>query len=221
MPLLFTTICDLLSNLESLRKGQPPLLAANVTQKTSAQTKIWCQNLNLSIDSTDLDVVALLSTLLPKKRTDRVYGIQPRSLSRKLKRILGLGDGRHQLLDKWQEAGRGDLGSCVERALRQAEFPLQPQSRQITNEEIDDVLASIAGGYRYSAPKVRAAAHGVTELDVDDQLRSLYRRTQSREAKWLTRLILKDYGAVEIPEWMVFRSIDPRLPLVLKMQSTC
>ncbi len=220
MPLLFTTICDLLSNLESLRKAQPPLLAATVCQKTNAQTKRWCQNLNLSINSTDLDAVALLSTLFPKRRTDRVYGIQPRSLSRKLKRILGLGDGRHQLLDKWQEAGRGDLGCCVERALRQAEFPLQPQSRQITNEEIDDMLASIAGGYRYSAPKVRAAANSVTEQDVDDQLRSLYRRTQSREAKWLTRLILKDYGAVEIPEWMVFRSIDPRLPLVLKIHDT-
>ncbi len=132
MPLLFTTICDLLSMLESLRKAQPPLLAATVCQKTNAQTKRWCQNLNLSINSTDLDAVALLSTLFPKRRTDRVYGIQPRSLSRKLKRILGLGDGRHQLLDKWQEAGRGDLGCCVERALRQAEFPLQPRSRQIT-----------------------------------------------------------------------------------------
>lgn len=220
MPLLFTKICDLLSNLESLRRGRPPLLAATVCQETNAQTKSWCQNLNLSINSTDLDAVALLSTLFPKRRTDRVYGIQPRSLSRKLKRILGLGDGRHQLLDKWQEAGRGDLGCCVERALRQAEFPLQPQSRQITNEEIDDMLASIAGGYRYSAPKVRAAADTSTEQDVDDKLRSLYRRTQSREAKWLTRLILKDYGAVEIPEWLVLRSIDPRLPPVLKIHDT-
>lgn len=220
MPLLFTTICDLLSKLESLRKDQPSLPAATTCQKTNVQTNNWCQSLNLSINSADLDAVALLSTLFPKRRTDRVYGIQPRSLSRKLKRILGLGGGRHQLLDQWQEAGRGDLGCCVERALQQAEFPLQPQSWQITNEEIDDILASIAGGYRYSAPKVQAAANTSTEQDVDDQLRSLYRRTQSREAKWLTRLILKDYGAVEIPEWVVFRSIDPRLPLVLKIHNT-
>jgi len=220
MPLLFTTICDLLSDLESIRKRQPPLLAATVRQETNAQTNRWCQNLNLSINSIDLDAVALLSTLFPKRRTDRVYGIQPRSLSRKLKRILGLGDGRHQLLDKWQEAGRGDLGCCVERALQQAQFSLQPRDRQVTNEEIDDVLASIAGGYRYSAPKVRAAANGGSEVDVDEQLRSLYRRTQSREAKWLTRLILKDYGAVEIPEWVVFRCIDLRLPLALKIHDT-
>lgn len=217
MPLLFSCLCDLLSDLESLFKRQSPLLATALRRETNGRINKWCKSLDLSVNSPNLDVVALLSTLFPKRRTDRVYGIQPRSLSRKLKRVLGLGNGRHQLLDRWQEAGHGDLGSCVERALRQAEYPIQSRQRQVTVEEIDSMLASVAAGYRFSAPKVRAAVNDTTEQDVDQRLGLLYRRLQSREAKWLTRVILKDYGSVEIPEWTVLRCIDHHLPIALKV----
>ena len=220
MPLQFSRLCDLFSDLESLTKRQPPLFAAALRQESKKRVHQWCNSLSLSITSTDIDLVALLSALLPKRRTDRVYGIQPRSLSRKLKRILGLGNGRHQLLDRWQEAGWGDLGDCVERALKQAEFPLQPRIRQVTLEEIDTVLASIAARYRFSAPKVRAAAEGATDQQVDDALQSLYRRMQSTEAKWLTRMILKEYGSVDIPESVAFRCIDFQMPAAMKIHDS-
>ena len=220
MPLLFSRLCDLFSDLEGLHKRRSPLPAATLRQESNYRVNQWCKSLSLSINSTDVNLLALLSALFPKKRTDRVYGIQPRSLSRKLKRILGLGNGRHQLLDGWQEPGRGDLGACVERALQQAEFPLQPRNRQITIEEIDTVLATIAAGYRFSGPKVRAAAAGAVRQDDDELLVSLYQRMQSREAKWLTRMILKDYGPVDIPEWVVFRTVDAQMPIAMKIHDT-
>ena len=220
MPLLFSRLCDLFSDLEAPYKRQDSSTAAAVQHESNTRVRQWCKSLSLSIDSTDIDLVALLSALFPKRRTDRVYGIQPPSLSRKLKRILGLGNGRHRVLDRWQDAGRGDLGDCVERALQQAEFPLQPRSRQVTIEEIDYVLASIAAGYRYSAPKVRAVAPGTFRPSDDELLMSLYRRTQSREAKWLTRMILKEYGPVTVSERLVFECINNHLPIALKIHDT-
>lgn len=220
MPLLFSRLCDLFSDLEAFHKGQPPRPAALLRKDSHDRVKQWCKSLSLSITSTELDLPVLLSALFPKRRTDRVYGIQPRSLSRKLKRILGLGNGRHQILDRWLEPGRGDLGDCVERALQQAEFHLQPRNKQVTLEEIDDVLALIAAGYRFSAPKVRAAATAAPGQDEDALLLSLYRRMQSREAKWLTKMILKDYSPVQIPEWLVFRCIHCQTALAMKIHDT-
>ncbi|KAL8821358.1 MAG: hypothetical protein Q9191_007323 [Dirinaria sp. TL-2023a] len=216
MTLLFSRFCDLLHDLECFTLQSPPLSPASLRQQSKDRTVQWLSSLNVCISNTDINLVALLSALFPKRRTDRVYGIQPPKLTKKLKRILGLGNGRHQLLDRWQEPGRGDLGDCVERALRLAENPIQPAGRQVKLEEVDIVLARIAAGYRFSAPKVRAAHTAVSEPQVDSLLQSLYSRMQSREAKWLTRLILKEYGPLEIVESVVYKCIDVRLPIFMK-----
>ena len=87
-------------------------------------------------------------------------------------------------------------------------------------EEIDIVLARIAAGCRFSAPRVRTAQIGVSESQVDSLLQSLYSRMQSREAKWLTRLILKEYGPLEIAESVIFKCIDARLPIAMKTRDS-
>ena len=218
MTLLFSRFCDLLHDLECLVAYVPPPSSGTLKQQSRERVVQWLLSLNVSIATNVNDLVALLSALFPKRRTDRVYGIQPAKLTKKLKRILGLGSGRHQLLDRWQQPGRGDLGDCVEHALLIAEAPLQPPGRQVTLKEVDVALARIAGGYRFSAPKVRATQTGVkSEAEIDAILQSLYSRMQSREAKWLTRLILKEYGPLEIAESVVFRCIDPRLPIAIKV----
>jgi DNA ligase-4 len=67
----------------------------------------------------DFNASPLLSTLLPEKRTDRVYSIQSPRLCRIIGRSLGVGCSRKKELEKWQEPGSGvDLGDCVERILR-------------------------------------------------------------------------------------------------------
>lgn len=215
MPLLFSRLCDLLSDLEQIVDHDPPLLVKFVQHKVRDRIVQWFGSLNFHDSAPDIDRAALLSAILPKRRTDRVYNLKADGLSRRLKRVLCLGTGRWELLDQWKKCGRGDLGDCVLRALRGAEHPLPCAGRQVTVEEIDRVLAGIAKGVRFSAPKVRGA--NVERLDIDDGLQFIYRRLQSREAKWFTRMILQDYTPLDIPEAVVYRCIDNQLPLIIKM----
>lgn len=216
MPLLFSRLCDLFSDLEQLIKHDAPLLPKTLQQRIYARISQWFGSLNLSNPATDIDRAALLSAIFPKKRKDRVYYLKAEGLAKKLKRVLCLGRGRWELLDQWKKSGRGDLGECVMRALQGAEHPLPCASRQVTVEEIDRVLAGIAKGVRFSAPTVRDDAN-VERLEVNQGLERIYRRLQSREAKWFTRMILQDYTPLDIPEWLVYRCIDSQLPITLKL----
>ena len=215
MPLLFSRLCDLFSDLEQIVEHDPPLLVQNVQRRVRDRIVQWFGSLNIHDSAPDIDRAALLSAIFPKKRTDRVYNLRADGLSRRLKRVLCLGRGRWELLDQWKKSGRGDLGDCVLRALRGAEHPLPCASRQVTVEEIDRVLAGIAKGVRFSAPKARSA--NIERLDADDGLELIYRRLQSREAKWFTRMILQDYTPLDIPEAVIYRCIDHQLPMILKL----
>lgn len=220
MPLLFVQLCTLLSDLEKLSKRDPPLLPAHRQQKSQETIKQWFTARHVSINSLDTDLVALLSALFPEKRTDRVYAIKLRRLTKLLKRCLCLGKDRLDMLDQWQKPGRGNLCDCVERALQQAEFPEQP-TNQVTLEEVDKALAIIAGKCRFSGLKVRGRKDSVHEIEEDREvqkvLEQIYKRMQSREAKWFTRMILKDYSCLDLSEGMVYRHLDVRLPTAMHM----
>lgn len=220
MPLLFKVFCDLLADLESYSSRRPPLLPArreNLYLETITQ---WFRTHKISVDSPDVDAVVLLSALLPARRTDRVYGIQAQSLSKKLRRCLNLGEGRWQQLEQWKTPGRGDLGDCVERLQRQAEFPIPLAAYEVTLEEVDRVLANIAKTNRFSAPSVRGYEPTSSLTDVTESLQRLYHRLQSREAKWLTRMILKEYPGLELKESVLFRCLDVRLPAMMRNQDS-
>ena len=220
MPLLFVQLCNLLSALETLSKRDPPLLSVHRQQRYRETIKQWFTSHHVSINSTDLDLVTLLSALFPGKRTDRVYAIKLKSLTKLLKRCLCLGKDRSDMLDQWQKPGRGNLCDCVERALRQAEFPKQ-SANPITLEQVDDALATIAGKCRFSGPKVRGLKDSFREAEggreVQKTLGQTYQRMQSREAKWFTRMILKDYSAINLSEGMVYHYLDVRLPTAMQM----
>ena len=220
MPLLFKNLCDLLSALESYSSRRPPLPPAKCEKLYLETITHWFRYHKIFVDSPDVDPVVLLSALLPAKRTDRVYGIQAQSLSRKLRRCLNLGEGRWQQLEQWKTPGRGDLGECVERVQRQAEFPIPPAAHQVTLEEIDQVLANIAKTNRFSAPSVRGYEPNRSPTDVVESFQQLYHRLQSREAKWLTRLVLKDYPGLELKESVLFHCLDVRLPAMMKSQDS-
>lgn len=49
-------------------------------------------------------------------------------------------------------------------------------------------------------------------------LENVYRCLSAREAKWLTRLILKDYRPVVLDPQLIYRCCDGKLPLMLKVQ---
>ena len=124
------------------------------------------------------------------------------------------------MLDQWQKPGRGSLCGCVERALRQAEFPEQP-GNQTTLEQVDNALATIAAKSRFSGPKVKGRKDIFHEVEADREvqkiLEQVYKRMQSREAKWFTRMILKDYSCLDLSEGMVYHHLDVRLPTAMQM----
>lgn len=216
MPLLFTHFCDLLSAIEDCITRHPSLPPVKLRQKKSEIIKSWFSSYRISINLSEIDVVVLLSSLFPAKRTDRVYFIKPPGLTRSLRRWLGLGASRWPQLDQWQTPERGDLSDCVERVLQQAEFPVPQNRNRVTLDEVDNALAIVAARCRFSAPRVRAR-----EMDKDDEvgkaLESIYRRLQSREAKWFTRLILKDFPRLDLPEYLIYACIDPRLRVALQL----
>lgn len=217
MPILFLDFCTLLSDLDSFCTRHPPLPDARreeLNRRTIAQ---WFRKHKVFIDSTDVNAVVILSSLFPVRRTDRVYNIQALSLSRLLRRCLSLGRGRWQQLEQWRTPGRGDLGDCVERVQREAENPLP--FNPVTLDEVDETLENIAKACRFSAPSVREGFINC-DLDKSKALRPIYMRLQSRETKWLTRMILKDYGSLDLKEGMVLRCLDSRLPAMVKAQDS-
>ena len=220
MPLNFHDLCTLLSDLESYCICVPPLLPVSLKQKVQERTRQWFRNHKITITSVGVDVVALLSALFPEKRTDRVYSLKAPSLSRRLRGCLCLGNGRWQLLDQWKTPGRGDLGDCVERALKQSEFPKQTPENAVTLEQVDSALADLAARNRFSGPDVQQSKENEDPKEVDRILQQIYRRLQSREAKWFTRILIKDLGPMDLPMPMVLGCLHPYLQEYIRFYDT-
>lgn len=110
MPVLFSAVCELLEQSYNLSLAKKP-----VTQTVIA----WFEKHRQVIDARNTDVAALLSTLLPEKRTDRVFCIKTPSLEKLIGRALFLGRSRiHELASYQRPEAKCDLADCVERILR-------------------------------------------------------------------------------------------------------
>lgn len=108
MPFRFALVCDLLQQIDESQQ----LRGGNKSDPDAIRLWFKCQR---GLIDGDTDAVALLSTLLPEKRTDRVYGVQAGGLERLIARALCLGRSRMQELARYQQPGLGlDLGDCVE-----------------------------------------------------------------------------------------------------------
>jgi DNA ligase 4 len=201
-------------------------LEANTTLKTSSGTKNndpdVCTVLNWigihehRIHYDDTDLLAFLSCLFPERRPDRIYWLQHASLAKIIARSLLLGVTRKAELDQWQMSGFEDLGQCVENVMRQAENPIAAH-QAVTLEEIDGVLNQIAARCRFSGRRIRRQRSAV---DIENILGSLYRRVSSREAKWLTRMILKSYYPLVLPSNCILKQVHFLLPALLHFQDS-
>ncbi|KAI2641651.1 hypothetical protein GGS26DRAFT_536276 [Hypomontagnella submonticulosa] len=211
MPFPFRYICDLLQQLDDqYRKVEH--------KRTPAKTVIetWFRQHRSTLDAPGNDVSAILSTLLPEKRTDRVYLIQAPRLESIFGKAQLLGASRVQELRRYRTAGLGvDLADCVEAILTDTPNPTGAND-EVTVEEIDDALGSIAAACRFSSPSVRASYKTQDTKDQDRSFTGFYRRLSPRDAKWFTRLVLKNYQPVIINEWHVFRFYHPLLPQAMK-----
>ena len=212
----FRVFCDLLSSLEAIATRDPPLLPKAAEEKSRNEIIQWFRSHRTLIDGQDTHDVALLSSLFPARRTDRVYNLQPPSLTKILSRCLQLGSSRIKDLERWKQPGCGDLAACVERVLSQAENPLQT-SNEVTVAQVDTTLNEIASRSNFSGPNIRGRNADASANTVRESLSHIYLRLQSREAKWFTRMILKDYSPVILPEGLVFGSFHHLLPTLLKI----
>ncbi|PSK36741.1 DNA ligase 4 [Elsinoe australis] len=214
MAFKFSVFCHLLSSIEDLVRRDPPLLPADRNERVSKEIRAWFRAHRRAIDSLDVTgTAALLSSLLPERRTDRVYGIQQTSFSSTLCRALGLSSSKSRDLNAFKQPGHGDLGDCLERVLEGGGPPALPV---VTLEEIDRTLLGIASGYRFSSPAIRG--QHIPDLDAQSVLITIVRRLQPTEAKWLVRLVLKDLSPVQLDEHMILKSIHFLLPDILRFQ---
>ncbi|KAL4911929.1 hypothetical protein BDW62DRAFT_37098 [Aspergillus aurantiobrunneus] len=211
----FTFLCDLFSSLEDNRILKAATAARNRNPDVRVVTH-WFSRHDKRLRDPDTDQLALLSCMFPEKRTDRVYWLQDTSLARVVGRCLLLGSSRREELEKWRISGGADLGQCVENVMRQAENHITG-GQEVTMEEIDTALNLIASRCRFSGPKVRRQRSAV---DVEETLSPLYRRLSSRDAKWLTRIILKSHVSNILPEKLTLKSFHFLLPHLLLFQNS-
>lgn len=211
----FAYLCDLLSGLENNRTVKAST-AARTSNPDICVVSRWLAQHEKRIHDKGTDRLALFSCLFPERRTDRVYWLQDTSLARVVGRCLLLGSSRREELDRWRVSGGGDLGQCVENVMRQAENNIRA-GQEVTIEEIDKALNRIASRCRFSGPRVRRQH---SAADVEKTLASLYLRLSSRDAKWLTRMILKSYLPVVLPAAFILRSFHFLLPHLLLFQDS-
>lgn len=211
----FSWLCTLLSSLDDNRVVK----ASTASKNTDPDNRVvarWFAQHDKRLRHKTTNPLAVLSCLLPERRTDRVYWLQERSLARVIGRSLLLGSSRREELDCWRARGGVDLGQCVENVMRQAENRV-PDDQEVTLEEIDNALDRLASRCRFSGPQVRRQRAAV---DVEEALGPLYRRLSSGDAKWLTRMILKNYSPVIVPGAFVLRSFHFLLPHLLHFQDS-
>ncbi|KIL90810.1 hypothetical protein FAVG1_05505 [Fusarium avenaceum] len=209
MPLPFSVVCELLEQSYDL----------SLTKKSCSSVVIkWFTRHRSHVDAHNTSLSALLSTLLPDKRTDRVYCIQAPSLERIVGRAFFLGSSRIAELAQYRQPGSGvDLADCVSRILTVTPSPGYSQKDLVTVEDIDELLHSLAAKVKWSSPSIRASQASLTPSNRTD-VECLYRRLSAIEAKWFTRLVLKNYQPLVLDPHLIYRLCDTILPCVLKIQ---
>jgi DNA ligase-4 len=114
MPFLFSYVCDLLQSLDNNR------LARSGLRSKATIIQDWFSGHQAQLYRDELDTAALLSALLPEKRTDRVYFLREKKLQTVIGRALGLGRSRIAQLGRWSNPeARVDLAECVESILNE------------------------------------------------------------------------------------------------------
>ncbi|KAL2760634.1 hypothetical protein ACRALDRAFT_2130781 [Sodiomyces alcalophilus JCM 7366] len=215
MPLPFAFVCDLLEQVQA--QVRTPNKEKHRDLQRDAIWR-WFSKHREMIDHPDTHVSALFSTLLPDKRTDRVYGIQAPSLRQIVCRALCLGASRITQLQRYEQPGSGvDLADCISAILTETPSPLYCKERPVTVEEVDSLLNSVASRCTFSSPAVRFSRSASSSGNRED-LGRIYLRLSATEAKWFTRLVLKTYDPVILDPMLVYSAYDGRLGMVLMAQ---
>ncbi|KAL9085624.1 MAG: hypothetical protein Q9165_007525 [Trypethelium subeluteriae] len=212
MPLSFSSLCDLLTQLEKIEDQLPPPTALRRQRLKNDKVRQWFKHHRHEIDQTSPE--ALLSSLMPHRRPDRNYAMQETRLERAIGRCYCLGLAKVKDLQSYKISGRGDLGSSVERATRDLGPPAIPP---VSVEEVDSSLGELASRSRFSNYNVRQTA---STADLDEPLGWLYLRMDPWQAKWLTRIVSKDIARFMPEDHQVQSAYHFLLPDLLRFQDS-
>lgn len=212
-PPLFGQVVDLLEALEHLQTGGSATNELRGKQKHIIET--WFARHQKSIHVSDSTRIALLSTLLPSHRVDRVYGLGHTRLAHLFARCLRLGHARASQLHKWQSTDVESFPSLVAR-LQDATEAGTP-TIEPTLEEVDQALNTLAGLFHFSSPELRKSCTGISK---DDVFATLCSRMKAKQLRWFVHLLLKDLASqVVLEDKLVLHAFHSLLPGILKLQA--
>ncbi|KAH6881050.1 hypothetical protein B0T10DRAFT_580829 [Thelonectria olida] len=150
-----------------------------------------------------------------------MFGLQQRQLEGVIQRAQCLGLSRMKDLQRWKTSGGLDFASSVERVMATTDCESRA-GPEVTLEEIDDVLDQVAALSSFSSASLRervTTKHGRLNR-ADDLLRKVFRVLQSSEAKWMIRMISKNYSPARVPETLVMSKFHFLLPDLLRFQNS-
>jgi DNA ligase-4 len=216
MTITFNAICSLLQSTENITALRPRLLPKEETESIRQVVSNWFNNHRRALDDTKTNGGAVLSTLFPHRRKDRVYGLQAPLLAKKLSKLLNFNHGQKALFDGWKTGKHGDLGVYTERAMKPWDGTFSSK-HPISVGRVDRLLTQLAARYRFSDAAIRSQRdwHAMT----DEEFKEILVRLESWEAKWLVRLVLRDYCTVALDEDCVFGMYHFLLPDLLMFQN--
>jgi DNA ligase 4 len=107
-------------------------------------------------------------------------------------------------LQSWRTGDGMDFASCVKHVMAVTDPERRP-GPNVTLEELDEILDRIAAISSFSSIDLRRRMkEKYAELiRVNNALSSIFRRLKSPKAKWMVRMLLKDYSPVRISETAV------------------
>ncbi|KAH6883508.1 hypothetical protein B0T10DRAFT_580496 [Thelonectria olida] len=219
MPFPFRLLCDLLERLERNAKRSSSI--DRIQELDQLTILAWFKKHNAIIPRRGSEAVAFLSCLFPERRSDRIFGLQQRQLEGVIQRAQCLGSSRMKDLQIWKTSGGLDFASSVERVMATTDCESRA-GPEVTLEEIDDVLDQVAALSSFSSASLRervTTKHGRLSC-AHDLLRKVFRVLQSSEAKWMIRMISKNYSPARVPETLVMSRFHFLLPDLLRFQNS-
>ena len=131
-------------------------------------------------------------------------------------RLLQFNHGQRALFDGWKTAKHGDLGAYTERAMKPWDGTF-PSKHPVSIRRVDRLLTQLAARYRFSDDAIRQQRDW--HVKTDEELKYIFVRLESWEAKWLVRLILRDYCTITLDEHYIFEQYHFLLPDLLMFQN--
>lgn len=214
MPLKFSYVCDLLDDLEALEQLHVPLLQRDKALRYHDTVKRWFNYHRRTLDAHDTNLAALLSCLLPERRTDRMYGMQHTRLANVISGALGLGRASAQRLKALPDGS--DFATSVAATVDERGAGI-PSSLSV--EQLDKCLGQLAAICRFSSPKVRQAMISRSPPHQHEILKPIFQRLAGREIKWVLRIIFKRLAPLNLEEYMILRNVHGMFPAILKVNS--